>query len=51
MIRMSLTLVPTNSRKDAESLFSMPSTADESVKYLTASSSMCSESIILGMDI
>ncbi len=47
LIWISLTLVPTNSKKDAESLFSMPSTADESVKYLTASSSMCSEWIIL----
>jgi hypothetical protein len=46
LILISLTWFPTNSRKDAESLLSMPSTAEESVKNLTAPNSICSESLI-----
>ncbi|MFN9908927.1 MAG: hypothetical protein ACK56F_22855, partial [bacterium] len=41
LILISLTRFPTNSRKDAESLLSMPSTAEESVKNLTAPNSIC----------
>ncbi len=46
MVLISLTRVPTNSRNVPESLLSMPSTADESVKNRTPSISMRRESLI-----
>ncbi len=46
LVRISLTLVPTNSRNVPESLLSMPKTADETVKNHTPSTSMRKESLI-----
>jgi hypothetical protein len=46
LVRISLTLVQTNSRNVPESLLIMPSTADESVKNRTPSISRRKESLI-----
>ena len=46
LVLISLTLVPTNSSNVPESLLSMPSTADQSVKNRTPSISMRKESLI-----